>query len=101
MILNFILFKFSLGNNNTIEIKEKIEDDPRRRRPDITLAKNILNWEPKISLLNGLKLTVDYFRNELDRNENSQSNDQTKQSLYYFSSTEEAHLENVNEKNEL
>ncbi|NLQ07051.1 SDR family oxidoreductase [Cylindrospermopsis raciborskii LB2897] len=36
-------------------------DDPRRRRPDITKAKTWLNWEPKISLQTGLKLTVEDF----------------------------------------
>ena len=36
-------------------------DDPKMRCPDITLAKNNINWEPKVSLKNGLKKTVDYF----------------------------------------
>ena len=36
-------------------------DDPGRRRPDITLAKKRLDWEPKIKLEEGLKLTIDYF----------------------------------------
>ena len=38
-------------------------DDPKIRKPDITLAKKILNWEPKISLEEGLKITINYFRN--------------------------------------
>lgn len=37
-------------------------DDPRRRQPDITKAKTLLNWEPTIPLQEGLKLTVDDFR---------------------------------------
>ncbi|NET01086.1 MAG: SDR family oxidoreductase [Sphaerospermopsis sp. SIO1G1] len=37
-------------------------DDPRRRRPDISKAKTLLNWQPTISLPEGLKLTVDDFR---------------------------------------
>jgi UDP-glucuronate decarboxylase len=37
-------------------------DDPMRRNPDITLAKDTLNWEPKIDLRNGIRRTVDYFR---------------------------------------
>jgi dTDP-glucose 4,6-dehydratase len=41
---------------------ERIADDPQRRRPDITRARTILGWEPKISLEEGLKLTIDYFR---------------------------------------
>ncbi|MCL5275501.1 MAG: SDR family oxidoreductase [Chloroflexi bacterium] len=41
---------------------ERISDDPQRRRPDITRARTILGWEPKITLEAGLKLTIDYFR---------------------------------------
>jgi UDP-glucuronate decarboxylase len=37
------------------------QDDPVRRKPDINLAKNKLNWEPKIQLLEGLKKTIPYF----------------------------------------
>ena len=37
------------------------ENDPKVRRPDITLAKTILNWEPKINLRKGIKKTIDYF----------------------------------------
>jgi UDP-glucuronate decarboxylase len=38
------------------------QDDPKQRRPDITLAKKMLNWEPKINLEKGLIKTIDYFR---------------------------------------
>lgn len=38
------------------------QDDPKQRRPDITLAKKMLNWEPKINLEQGLVKTIDYFR---------------------------------------
>jgi UDP-glucuronate decarboxylase len=37
------------------------EDDPTQRRPDITLAKNVLNWEPAIKLEKGLVTTIDFF----------------------------------------
>ncbi|OUL24453.1 UDP-glucuronic acid decarboxylase family protein [Nostoc sp. 106C] len=40
-------------------------DDPRRRRPDITKAKTLLNWEPTVPLEQGLKLTIEDFRNRL------------------------------------
>jgi dTDP-glucose 4,6-dehydratase len=39
------------------------EDDPKRRRPDITLATKILNWEPKVSLKEGLIKSITYFKN--------------------------------------
>jgi dTDP-glucose 4,6-dehydratase len=38
------------------------EDDPRQRKPDISKARRILGWEPKVGLDEGLKLTVEYFR---------------------------------------
>ena len=42
------------------------QDDPRRRRPDITKAKSLLGWEPTIPLQEGLKLTVEDFRNRVE-----------------------------------
>ena len=41
------------------------EDDPKTRQPNITLAKEILNWEPKVSLDEGLKSTLEYFKQNL------------------------------------
>ena len=38
------------------------QDDPKQRQPDITLAKKILNWEPKINREEGLKITYQYFK---------------------------------------
>ena len=38
------------------------QDDPKQRKPDITRAKNLLGWEPKVSFEDGLRLTLDYFR---------------------------------------
>jgi dTDP-glucose 4,6-dehydratase len=38
------------------------QDDPRQRRPDITKARTLLGWEPKIDLLTGLQLSLNYFR---------------------------------------
>lgn len=38
------------------------KDDPKQRRPDITKAKKLLNWEPKVNRAEGLKITYDYFR---------------------------------------
>ena len=50
--------------NPSLEIvhKELPEDDPKRRRPDIKLAKEIINWEPKITLSEGLDKTIEYFK---------------------------------------
>jgi UDP-glucuronate decarboxylase len=45
------------------------QDDPKQRKPDITLAKKILDWSPTINLSDGLQRTVDYFR---DLKENSE-----------------------------
>jgi UDP-glucuronate decarboxylase len=45
-----------------IEFKALPQDDPRRRRPDITKAKTYLNWEPTVPLKAGLKLTVEDFQ---------------------------------------
>ncbi len=45
--------------------KERIADDPQRRRPDITRARAILNWEPRVPLEDGLRDTVTYFRSVL------------------------------------
>ncbi|HAG80149.1 MAG TPA: NAD-dependent dehydratase, partial [Cyanobacteria bacterium UBA12227] len=40
-------------------------DDPRRRQPDITKAKTLLGWEPSVPLQDGLKRTVEDFRDRL------------------------------------
>jgi dTDP-glucose 4,6-dehydratase len=37
-------------------------DDPKQRQPDITKARAILNWEPKVDRKEGLKITYDYFK---------------------------------------
>ena len=38
------------------------QDDPKQRRPDITKARQLLGWEPKIDLETGLRKSLDYFR---------------------------------------
>lgn len=48
-----------------IQFKPLPEDDPRQRQPDITKAKTYLNWEPTIALEDGLKMTIDDFRQRI------------------------------------
>ena len=38
------------------------QDDPKQRQPDISKAKKLLNWEPKVSLEEGLLKTIEYFK---------------------------------------
>jgi len=47
------------------------QDDPKRRCPDISKAKRILKWEPKINLEEGLKLTLAYFKQEFSRQQSA------------------------------
>ena len=51
-----------VGSRSNIIYKELPQDDPQQRRPDITLAKARLNWQPSIALDDGLIRTVEYFR---------------------------------------
>ena len=75
---------FNIGNPNEMSIKELSSvilrltdsksklvyedlpnDDPKQRRPDITKAKEHLNWEPKVDLEEGLTMTIDWIKKEL------------------------------------
>lgn len=49
-------------SKSQIQFVDRPEDDPSRRRPDITLAKEKLDWEPKVELEEGLSKTIEYFR---------------------------------------
>jgi dTDP-glucose 4,6-dehydratase len=57
-----------VGNNCAIGYQPLPEDDPKKRRPDITKARRTLGWEPKVALEEGLKLTIEYFRDAATRN---------------------------------
>jgi UDP-glucuronate decarboxylase len=78
---NDIIGPVNIGNPNEftmLELAQKIieltnsksklvfqplpSDDPKQRKPDISLAKSLLNWEPKIQLEEGLTKTIEYFR---------------------------------------
>ncbi len=52
-------------SSSKIEFLPLPQDDPKVRKPDITLAKNKLKWEPKVSLQQGLSKTIEYFRSIL------------------------------------
>jgi len=56
-----------IGNASGIVVKSdmRLGDDPQRRRPDITRAKNILNWEPSITLEQGIRKTTPYFAEKM------------------------------------
>jgi dTDP-glucose 4,6-dehydratase len=81
LLLSDYVMPVNIGNPNEISLKDFAEevlaltggkvkiiykplpvDDPKQRKPDITKAKTILGWEPKIDRSEGLKLTYDYFR---------------------------------------
>lgn len=51
------------GTTQKIVYKELPKDDPKQRQPDITKAKEILGWQPKVSRQKGLKITYEYFKN--------------------------------------
>ncbi|MHA4738225.1 UDP-glucuronic acid decarboxylase family protein [Dyadobacter sp. MSC1_007] len=50
------------GTDQKVVYKPLPQDDPKQRQPDITKAKEILGWEPKVSRAEGLRITYDYFR---------------------------------------
>ena len=53
------------GSRSRIIYKPLPEDDPKVRQPDITRARTLLGWEPKVSLEEGLSKTIDYFRSKV------------------------------------
>ncbi|MBU5637197.1 SDR family oxidoreductase [Geomonas sp. Red69] len=53
------------GSTSRIVYRPLPADDPKQRQPDISLAKQMLGWEPKVSVDDGLKQTIDYFRSVL------------------------------------
>ena len=59
------------GTSAPIEFHSLPTDDPKIRKPDISRARQILNWEPKVPLDEGLRYTIEAFRQRLDRGEES------------------------------
>ncbi len=88
LLLSDYVYPVNIGNPDEITIKEFAEeiirltgtdqkiiykplpkDDPKQRQPDITKAKEILGWEPKVGRSEGLKITYEYFKNILKKGE--------------------------------
>jgi UDP-glucuronate decarboxylase len=55
------------ASHSKLVFKSLPPDDPKQRRPDISLARSVLDWEPKICLEDGLKETISYFRDLLSK----------------------------------
>ena len=51
-----------MGSKSEIVYKPLPDDDPKPRQPDITRARTLLGWEPKVTLAQGLESTIAYFR---------------------------------------
>jgi dTDP-glucose 4,6-dehydratase len=54
------------GTNQKIVYHPLPKDDPKQRKPDITLAKKLLDWEPQVDRAEGLKRTYEYFKSEME-----------------------------------
>lgn len=52
----------TIGSNSKIEFLPLPQDDPKQRRPDISLATSRLNWQPSVKLIDGIERTIDYFK---------------------------------------
>jgi UDP-glucuronate decarboxylase len=57
-----------IGSRSLVEFRPLPQDDPRQRCPDITRARELLRWQPKVPLEEGLKRTIAYFESLLSRN---------------------------------
>ncbi|ESO08022.1 hypothetical protein HELRODRAFT_75405, partial [Helobdella robusta] len=68
------IIKNLLGGSSEIVNKPPVEDDPQKRKPDITTAKKHIHWQPKVPLMVGINKTIEYFRSELRRSKHSERN---------------------------
>jgi UDP-glucuronate decarboxylase len=55
-----LIIKLSESNSSLVN-KQLPQDDPKQRKPDVTLAEKLIKWSPNVSLTQGLKTTIDYF----------------------------------------
>jgi UDP-glucuronate decarboxylase len=53
------------GSTSSLEFRPRPADDPTRRRPDISKAKRILDWEPRVPVTEGLRETIEYYRSRM------------------------------------
>ncbi|EYB85220.1 hypothetical protein Y032_0302g1853 [Ancylostoma ceylanicum] len=66
-IANFAqIIRDLVGSSSEIVNQPSQEDDPQQRKPDISRAAKELNWRPKVSMRDGLKRTIEYFRDQID-----------------------------------
>jgi dTDP-glucose 4,6-dehydratase len=68
------------GSKSKIRYEKIPEDDPKQRRPDITKARTLLGWEPKVDLDSGLKLSLEYFREAVAAEHSALSSQQSAKS---------------------
>ena len=62
------------NSSSEIIIKDPVTDDPKRRKPDITKAKKLLDWKPVVPLNLGIARTIKYFKNELEQESGNKRN---------------------------
>jgi dTDP-glucose 4,6-dehydratase len=62
------------GSRSKIACEPLPQDDPKQRQPDITKARQLLGWEPKIDLTTGLRMSLDYFRSAVEEESTTSQN---------------------------
>nr|CDJ86128.1 NAD-dependent epimerase dehydratase domain containing protein [Haemonchus contortus] len=78
-ISNFArIIKDLVGSESMIVNKDSQEDDPQQRKPDISRAAKELNWQPQVSMRDGLIKTIEYFREEINEHHRLSSDDDPK-----------------------
>jgi UDP-glucuronate decarboxylase len=62
-----LLIQETAGTHLPVTLEPLPEDDPKRRRPDISRARDLLGWQPQVPIWEGLELTIDWFRQNMPR----------------------------------
>ena len=76
-LANLVVFLIK-DTKSKVVFEDLPQDDPVKRKPDITLAKTTLNWEPKVQLREGLLKTIEYFKQLKEEEEKSRNETQKK-----------------------